>query len=53
MLTMQSLETCAMCDDLTEADNIDYLARLSVDRRRFAVMGAGAATLATIPGCIA
>ncbi len=53
MLTMQSLETCAMCDDLTEADNIDYLARLSVDRRRFAVMGAGAATLVTIPGCIA
>ena len=42
-----------MCDDLTEADNAAYLANLSVNRRRFAVMGAGAATLATIPGCIA
>jgi carboxymethylenebutenolidase len=53
VVVKQPLEICAMCDDLTEADNIDYLARLSIDRRRFAVMGAGAATLATIPGCIA
>jgi carboxymethylenebutenolidase len=42
-----------MCDDLTQSDNADFLNRLSVDRRRFAALGAGAATLATIPGCIA
>ena len=43
-----------MCDDLTEADNATFLARLpALDRRRFAMMGAGAATLATMPGCMA
>jgi len=47
-----------MCDDLTEIDNTTFLARLAqanpaIDRRRFAVMGAGAATLASVPGCIA
>lgn len=43
-----------MCDDLTEADNTAFLGRLpAIDRRRFAVMGAGAATMATIPGCMA
>jgi carboxymethylenebutenolidase len=47
------VEKYAMCDDLTEADNAAYLARLPIDRRRFAAMGAGAVTLATIPGCIA
>lgn len=42
-----------MCDDLTEADNAAYLASRPVDRRRFALLGAGAATMASIPGCIA
>ncbi|WP_428333143.1 dienelactone hydrolase family protein [Novosphingobium sp.] len=47
-----------MCDDLTEADNTTFLARLAqanrpIDRRRFAVLGAGAATMASVPGCIA
>jgi len=47
-----------MCDDLTESDNTTFLARLAqanpaIDRRRFAVIGASAATLATVPGCIA
>ena len=47
-----------MCDDLTELDNTTFLARLAqanpaIDRRRFAVMGAGAVTLASVPGCIA
>ena len=45
-----------MCDDLTELDNTTYLARLArapIDRRRFAAIGAGAATMATIPGCMA
>lgn len=42
-----------MCDDLTEADNAAWLARQPLDRRRFAMLGAGAATLATIPGCLA
>lgn len=38
-----------MCDDVTQADATAFL----LDRRRFAALGAGAATLATIPGCIA
>jgi carboxymethylenebutenolidase len=47
-----------MCDDLTENDNADFLSRLAranpaLDRRRFATISAGAATLATVPGCIA
>jgi len=42
-----------MCDDLTEIENARFLDTLAIDRRRFAVLGAGAATMATIPGCIA
>ncbi len=47
-----------MCDDLTELDNTTFLARLAqanpaIDRRRFAVLGAGAATLVSVPGCMA
>jgi carboxymethylenebutenolidase len=39
-----------MCDDLTEADNSTFLARLpTLDRRGFAVLGAGATALAAIP----
>ncbi len=41
-----------MCDDLTEADNAAVHAR-GLDRRRFAMLGAGAVTLATVPGCLA
>lgn len=46
-----------MCDDLTEADNARFFEEkgrgLAMGRRQFAAMGAGAMTLATIPGCIA
>jgi len=51
-----------MCDALTEQENDAFLARLAprlvlanpvLDRRRFGVLGAGAATLATVPGCAA
>lgn len=47
-----------MCDDLTESENTQFLSQRSlpnpaIDRRRFAVMGVGAATLATMPGCMA
>ena len=43
-----------MCDDLTEDDNARFLGRLpTLDRRRFAALGAGAVTLASVPGCIA
>jgi len=43
-----------MCDDLTERDNSEFLQRLpTMDRRRFAALGAGAVTLASVPGCIA
>ena len=47
-----------MCDDLTERDNTAFLARLAqanpaLGRRRFAMLGAGAATLASMPGCMA
>ncbi|WP_353228122.1 dienelactone hydrolase family protein [Novosphingobium sp.] len=47
-----------MCDDLTESENSTFLGRLALanpalDRRRFAALGAGAATLAAVPGCIA
>lgn len=38
-----------MCDDLTETDNTAFL----MDRRRFAVLGAGVMTMASVPGCIA
>jgi carboxymethylenebutenolidase len=38
-----------MCDDLTEADNTTFLDRLALDRRGFAVLGAGAGALAAIP----
>lgn len=40
-----------MCDDLTEADNQRYLARLG--RRDFAAIGAGVAAMAVVPGCSA
>lgn len=39
-----------MCDSVTEDDNAHWLA---VNRRQFAAMGAGAATLAMAPGCVA
>ena len=45
-----------MCDDLTERDNTKFLTRLAsspMGRRRFAALGAGAVTLAGVPGCIA
>ena len=43
-----------MCDDLTERENSEFLKHLpTLDRRRFAVLGAGAITLAGVPGCIA
>ena len=46
-----------MCDDLTEADNARFLEQQmrgpAMGRRQFAALGAGAVTLATIPGCIA
>jgi carboxymethylenebutenolidase len=41
-----------MCDDLTETDAARFLARAgTLDRRRFAALGAGAMTLAAMPGC--
>ncbi|EGD59572.1 dienelactone hydrolase [Novosphingobium nitrogenifigens DSM 19370] len=41
-----------MCDDLTETDAARFLARAgTLDRRRFAALGAGAMTLASMPGC--
>lgn len=44
-----------MCDDLTEADNAAFLARINppIGRRRLAAIGAGVAGLAAVPGCIA
>lgn len=45
-----------MCDDLTESDNQGWLAgqkftQATLARRDFAVIGAGAAALAIVPGC--
>jgi carboxymethylenebutenolidase len=37
-----------MCDELTEAENAAWLSR-----RQFGVLGAGAAVMATVPGCMA
>ena len=37
-----------MCDELTEADNAAWLSR-----RQFGVLGAGAAVMAAVPGCMA
>jgi carboxymethylenebutenolidase len=37
-----------MCDELTEAENAAWL-----NRRQFGVLGAGAAMMATVPGCMA
>ena len=39
-----------MCDDLTEADAAHWA---TLNRRQFAALGAGAAALASIPGCMA
>lgn len=36
-----------MCDEFTEAENAEFI----LNRREFASLGAGAAALATIPGC--
>jgi carboxymethylenebutenolidase len=50
------MEPDAMCDDLTESDNSQFLRQLAtttMGRRRFAALGAGAVTLASVPGCIA
>lgn len=40
-----------MCDETTEAENAVFLARLGVNRRQFALAGAGAAAVAALPGC--
>lgn len=37
-----------MCDEFTEAENAEFV----LNRREFAGLGAGAAALATIPGCV-
>lgn len=37
-----------MCDDLTELDNAAFL-----NRRQFAALGAGAAAMTVVPGCMA
>ena len=43
-----------MCDELTERDNESFLREsATMDRRRFAALGAGAAVLAVAPGCVA
>lgn len=42
-----------MCDEFTEADNSALLAAQRLDRRRFALGGAGVAALAVVPGCSA
>jgi len=39
-----------MCDDDTEADNTEWLAKRALSRRDFTLLGAGAA-LAVVPGC--
>lgn len=36
-----------MCDEFTEAENAEFI----LNRREFASLGAGAAALATLPGC--
>ena len=36
-----------MCDEITEAENAEFV----LNRREFASLGAGAAALATLPGC--
>ena len=36
-----------MCDEITEAENAEFV----LNRREFAGLGAGAAALATLPGC--
>lgn len=38
-----------MCDEFTEAENAEFI----LNRREFASLGAGAAALATLPGCAA
>lgn len=40
-----------MCDETTEAENAVFLARQGVNRRQFALAGAGAAAVAALPGC--
>lgn len=40
-----------MCDEITEAENADWLVRRPLGRREFGLMSAGAAGLALFPGC--
>ena len=42
-----------MCDDITESENGEWLYGRRVDRRQLGMMGAGAAALAVLPGCVA
>lgn len=41
-----------MCDDFTESDNARWLAAQAVTRRGFGKLGAGAAAMAALPGCM-
>lgn len=40
-----------MCDEVTQAEAADWLARGMLKRREFAAIGASAAILTTVPGC--
>lgn len=40
-----------MCDELTEAENAQWLRSKSLNRRQFAAIGAGTAALTVLPGC--
>lgn len=40
-----------MCDEMTEAENAQWLRNGGPNRRQFATIGAGAAALSLLPGC--
>lgn len=40
-----------MCDEVTEQENARWLSRSVINRRQFAAIGAGTATLGVLPGC--
>lgn len=40
-----------MCDELTEKDDVEWLAARKLTRRELGLLGAGAAALAVVPGC--
>jgi carboxymethylenebutenolidase len=42
-----------MCDDITETENAQWRAGAAVNRRQFATLGASAAALTVVPGCMA